>query len=82
MARAIAPAAARMNLLDRYVIRAVLGGVLVVAARCCWRSARCSLFAGQQDDIGEGTYTRARCALVRVAEHPAADLRDHAHRRA
>ena len=68
-----------MNLLDRYVIRAVLGGVLVVLAVLVTLGAM-FLFAGQQDDIGVGTYTRARRALVRAAQPAAADLRDHAHR--
>ena len=42
-----------MNLLDRYVIRAVLGGVLVVLAVLVTLGAL-FLFAGQQDDIGAG----------------------------
>ncbi len=45
-----------MNLLDRYVIRAVLGGVLVVLAVLLTLFAL-FLFAGQQDDIGQGSYT-------------------------
>ena len=45
-----------MNLLDRYVIRAVLGGVFVVLAVLVALSAL-FLFANQQDDIGIGTYT-------------------------
>jgi lipopolysaccharide export system permease protein len=45
-----------MNLLDRYVIRAVLGGVLVVLAVLLTLFAL-FLFAGQQDDIGQGTYS-------------------------
>ena len=45
-----------MNLLDRYVIRAVLGGVFVVLAVLLTLFAL-FLFAGQQDDIGQGTYT-------------------------
>ena len=45
-----------MNLLDRYVIRAVLGGVLVVLAVLVTLGAL-FLFSGQQDDIGQGTYT-------------------------
>ena len=45
-----------MNLLDRYVIRAVLGGVFVVLAVLLALGALFT-FAGQQDDIGEGTYT-------------------------
>ena len=47
---------ARMNMLDRYVIRAVLGGVFVVLAVLLALGAL-FLFAGQQDDIGVGTYT-------------------------
>jgi lipopolysaccharide export system permease protein len=45
-----------MNLLDRYVIRAVLGGVLVVLAVILGLAAL-FLFANQQDDIGVGTYS-------------------------
>ena len=45
-----------MNLLDRYVIRAVLGGVFVVLAVLVALGAL-FLFANQQDDIGVGTYT-------------------------
>jgi lipopolysaccharide export system permease protein len=45
-----------MNLLDRYVIRAVLGGALVVLAVLLTLFAL-FLFAGQQDDIGQGTYS-------------------------
>ena len=45
-----------MNLLDRYVIRAVLGGVFIVLAVLLTLGAL-FLFAGQQDDIGQGTYT-------------------------
>jgi lipopolysaccharide export system permease protein len=45
-----------MNLLDRYVIRAVLGGVLVVVLVLLALGAL-FLFANQQDDIGIGNYT-------------------------
>jgi len=45
-----------MNLLDRYVIRALLGGVLVVVAVLVALMAL-FLFANQQDDIGVGTYS-------------------------
>ena len=45
-----------MNLLDRYVIRAMLGGVFVVMAVLLTLFAL-FLFANQQDDIGIGTYT-------------------------
>ena len=45
-----------MNLLDRYVIRAVLGGVFVVLGVLLTLGAL-FLFANQQDDIGQGTYT-------------------------
>ena len=45
-----------MNLLDRYVMRALLGGVLVVIAVLLSLGAL-FLFANQQDDIGVGTYT-------------------------
>ena len=45
-----------MNLLDRYVIRAVLGGVSIVLIVLLTLGAM-FLFAGQQDDIGQGTYT-------------------------
>ena len=70
---------AGMNLLDRYVIRAVLGGVFVVLAVLLALGAL-FLFANQQDDIGVGTYTRARRVLVRAAQPAAAGLRAHAHR--
>jgi lipopolysaccharide export system permease protein len=45
-----------MNLLDRYLIRAVLGGAFVVMAVLITLGAL-FLFSGQQDDIGVGTYT-------------------------
>jgi lipopolysaccharide export system permease protein len=45
-----------MNLIDRYVIRAVLGGVFVVMVVLITLGAL-FLFANQQDDIGVGTYT-------------------------
>jgi lipopolysaccharide export system permease protein len=45
-----------MNLLDRYVIRAVLGGVAIVLVVLLTLFAL-FLFAGQQDDIGLGTYS-------------------------
>jgi lipopolysaccharide export system permease protein len=45
-----------MNLLDRYVIRAVLGGVFLVLSVLLALGAL-FLFANQQDDIGVGTYT-------------------------
>jgi lipopolysaccharide export system permease protein len=45
-----------MNLLDRYVIRALLGGVFVVLA-VILALAALFLFANQQDDIGVGTYS-------------------------
>ena len=45
-----------MNLLDRYVIRAMLGGVVVVLLVLLALGAL-FLFANQQDDIGVGTYT-------------------------
>ena len=45
-----------MNLLDRYLIRAVLGGVLVVMAVLLTLGAL-FLFANQQDDIGIGSFT-------------------------
>jgi lipopolysaccharide export system permease protein len=45
-----------MNLLDRYVIRAVLGGVLTVMLVLIALGAL-FLFANQQDDIGVGNYT-------------------------
>jgi lipopolysaccharide export system permease protein len=45
-----------MNLLDRYVIRALLGGVFIVIAVLMTLGAL-FLFANQQDDIGLGTYT-------------------------
>jgi lipopolysaccharide export system permease protein len=45
-----------MNLLDRYVIRAVLGGVFIVLTVLLTLGALW-LFANQQDDIGHGTYS-------------------------
>ncbi len=45
-----------MNLFDRYLIRAVLGGVLVVMAVLLMLGALW-LFIGQQDDIGQGSYS-------------------------
>jgi lipopolysaccharide export system permease protein len=45
-----------MNLLDRYVIRALLGGVFVVIVVLVALGAL-FLFANQQDDIGVGTYS-------------------------
>jgi lipopolysaccharide export system permease protein len=44
-----------MNLLDRYLIRALLGGALLVMAVLMSLGAL-FLFANQQDDIGVGTY--------------------------
>ncbi len=45
-----------MNLFDRYLIRAVLGGVLVVMTVLLMLGALW-LFIGQQDDIGQGSYS-------------------------
>jgi lipopolysaccharide export system permease protein len=45
-----------MNLIDRYLIRAVLGGVFVVMVVLLTLGAL-FLFANQQDDIGVGSYT-------------------------
>ena len=45
-----------MTLLDRYVIRAMLGGVLLVMTVLLVLGAL-FLFVGQQDDIGVGSYT-------------------------
>ena len=45
-----------MNLIDRYLIRAVLGGALVVMGVLLTLGALFP-FANQQDDIGVGTYT-------------------------
>jgi lipopolysaccharide export system permease protein len=45
-----------MNLLDRYVIRALLGGATLVLAVLIALGAL-FLFANQQDDIGIGTYS-------------------------
>jgi lipopolysaccharide export system permease protein len=45
-----------MNLLDRYLIRAVLGGAFVVMAVLITLGAL-FLFSNQQDDIGVGSYT-------------------------
>jgi lipopolysaccharide export system permease protein len=45
-----------VNLIDRYLIRAVLGGVLVVMVVLLTLGAL-FLFANQQDDIGVGSYT-------------------------
>ena len=52
-----------MNLLDRYVIRAMLGGVFVVLAVLLALGAL-FLFANQQDDIGVGTYTASFSAQL------------------
>jgi lipopolysaccharide export system permease protein len=53
-----------MNLLDRYVMRSMLGGVFVVMVVLLTLGALFA-FAGQQDDIGVGTYS-ALDALVFV----------------
>jgi len=45
-----------VNILDRYVIRALLGGVMVVTIVLMTLGAL-FLFANQQDDIGVGSYT-------------------------
>ena len=45
-----------MNLLDRYVVRALLGGVFIVVAVLTTLGGM-FLFAGQQDDIGVGSYS-------------------------
>lgn len=45
-----------MNLLDRYLIRAMLGGVALVMVVLMTLFAL-FLFANQQDDIGQGTYS-------------------------
>ena len=45
-----------MNLLDRYVIRALLGGAALVLTVLIALGAL-FLFANQQDDIGVGTYS-------------------------
>jgi lipopolysaccharide export system permease protein len=45
-----------MNLLDRYLIRTLLGGVFVVLA-VLLALAALFMFANQQDDIGVGTYS-------------------------
>ena len=45
-----------MNLLDRYLIRAMLGGVLLVMVVLMTLFAL-FLFANQQDDIGQGAYS-------------------------
>ena len=45
-----------MNLLDRYLIRAVLGGVFMVLSVLMALGAL-FMFANQQDDIGVGTYS-------------------------
>jgi lipopolysaccharide export system permease protein len=45
-----------VNLIDRYLIRSVLGGALVVMAVLLTLGAL-FLFAGQQDDIGVGSYS-------------------------
>jgi lipopolysaccharide export system permease protein len=45
-----------MNLIDRYLIRAVLGGAFVVMAVLITLGAL-FLFSNQQDDIGVGTYS-------------------------
>ena len=45
-----------MTLLDRYVIRAMLGGILLVMTVLLVLGALL-LFVGQQDDIGTGRYS-------------------------
>jgi lipopolysaccharide export system permease protein len=45
-----------MNLLDRYVMRSLLGGVFIVMVVLLTLGALFG-FAGQQDDIGVGTYS-------------------------
>jgi lipopolysaccharide export system permease protein len=45
-----------MNMLDRYIVRAVLGGVFVVMVVLITLGAL-FLFSNQQDDIGVGQYT-------------------------
>ena len=45
-----------MTALDRYIVRAVLGGVLMVMAVLLSLGAL-FLLMGQQDDIGVGTFT-------------------------
>ena len=45
-----------MTALDRYIVRAVLGGVLMVMAVLLSLGAL-FLLMGQQNDIGIGTYT-------------------------
>ena len=68
-----------MNLLDRYVIRAVLGGVLVVLAVLVTLGAL-FLFAGQQDDIGVGTYTALDAFWFVLLNVPQQVYETHAHR--
>ena len=72
---------ARMNLLDRYVIRAVLGGVFVVLAVLLALGAL-FLFADQQDDIGVGTYTALDAFWFVLLNLPQQVYETHAHRRA
>ena len=58
-----------MNLLDRYVIRAVLGGVFIVLTVLLMLGAL-FLFIGQQDDIGTGTYTALDAFWFTLANMP------------
>jgi lipopolysaccharide export system permease protein len=58
-----------VNLLDRYVIRAVLGGVFIVLTVLLMLGAL-FLFIGQQDDIGTGTYTALDAFWFTLANMP------------
>jgi lipopolysaccharide export system permease protein len=59
-----------MSLLDRYIVRAILGAVALVAVVLLTLGAL-FVFLGQQDDIGVGTYTTAdafRFALLSLPQ--------------
>lgn len=58
-----------MNMLDRYIIRSLLGGVFVVLAVLLTLGAL-FLFANQQDDIGHGTYSTLDAFMFVVLNMP------------
>ena len=58
-----------MTALDRYIVRAVLGGVLMVMAVLLSLGAL-FLLMGQQDDIGVGTYTAWNAMAFVVSNLP------------
>ena len=58
-----------MGLLDRYLIRAILGSVLMVMAVLLVLGGL-FLFIGQQDDIGVGGYTAAQAFIFVLLNLP------------